>query len=195
MKYNKKTALFLIVGIAPLWLSACSKSDDTARGEAGAISVSIESDVTPQSRPEVVMYKSPDCECCTGWAEHLRKAGFTVSIHKQDDMDAIKEKFGATRQKKKGVKGLDIAKRLLDYGVHAPTMYFPLIVEEALMVEPTETESKETLDHFIEIMHRIDDEISSNPDLVTSAPHTLPVTRLDEAGAARRPYLRWQADE
>lgn len=98
MKYNKKTALFLIVGIAPLWLSACSKSDDTARGEAGAISVSIESDVTPQSRPEVVMYKSPDCECCTGWAEHLRKAGFTVSIHKQDDMDAIKEKFGVSEQ-------------------------------------------------------------------------------------------------
>ncbi len=103
--------------------------------------------------------------------------------------------LSATQQKKKGVKGLDIAKRLLDYGIHAPTMYFPLIVEEALMVEPTETESKETLDRFIEVMRQIDDEIASDPDLVTSAPHTLPVTRLDEAAAARKPYLRWQSHE
>lgn len=100
--------------------------------------------------------------------------------------------LSATKQKKQGVKGLDIAKRLLDYGIHAPTMYFPLIVEEALMVEPTETESKETLDRFIEVMRKIDEEVSDDPELVRTAPHTLPVTRLDEAAAARRPYLRWQ---
>jgi glycine dehydrogenase subunit 2 len=100
--------------------------------------------------------------------------------------------LSAARQKRRGVKGLDIAKRLLDHGIHAPTMYFPLIVEEALMVEPTETESKETLDRFIEVMRQIDDEITSEPETVRSAPHTLPVTRLDEATAARRPYLRWQ---
>ncbi len=100
--------------------------------------------------------------------------------------------LSATKQKKRGVKGLDIAKRLLDYGIHAPTMYFPLIVEEALMVEPTETESKETLDRFIEVMRKIDDEVSEDPEMVRTAPHTLPVTRLDEAAAARRPYLRWQ---
>lgn len=100
--------------------------------------------------------------------------------------------LSARRQKRQGVKGLDIAKRLLDYGIHAPTMYFPLIVEEALMVEPTETESKETLDRFIDVMRQIDDEVDSDPETVKTAPHTLPVTRLDEAGAARRPYLRWQ---
>ncbi len=100
--------------------------------------------------------------------------------------------LSAGRQKKRDVKGLDIAKRLLDYGIHAPTMYFPLIVDEALMVEPTETESKETLDRFIEVMRQIDDETTSDPETVRTAPHTLPVTRLDEAGAARKPYLRWQ---
>jgi len=102
--------------------------------------------------------------------------------------------LSASKQKKKGVKGLDIAKRLLDYGIHAPTMYFPLIVEEALMVEPTETESKEMLDEFVRVMRKIDDEISNDPDLVRNAPYTLPVTRLDEATAARKPYLRWQRE-
>lgn len=98
------------------------------------------------------------------------------------------------KQAKRGAKALDIAKRLLDYGIHAPTMYFPLIVEEALMVEPTETESKETLDRFVEVMRQIDAEIDEDVDLVKQAPHTLPVTRLDEAQAARHPYLRWQPE-
>lgn len=97
------------------------------------------------------------------------------------------------RQADRGVPALSIAKRLLDYGIHAPTMYFPLIVPEALMVEPTETESKETLDRFISVMQAIDDEIDSDPGSVNHAPHTLPNTRLDEATAARRPVLRWQS--
>ncbi len=97
------------------------------------------------------------------------------------------------RQADRGVPALSIAKRLLDYGIHAPTMYFPLIVPEALMVEPTETESKETLDRFVAVMQAIDDEIDSDPDSVNHAPHTLPNTRLDEATAARRPVLRWRA--
>ncbi len=96
------------------------------------------------------------------------------------------------RQADRGVPALSIAKRLLDYGIHAPTMYFPLIVPEALMVEPTETESKETLDRFVAVMQAIDDEIDSDPESVNHAPHTLPNTRLDEATAARRPVLRWQ---
>lgn len=96
------------------------------------------------------------------------------------------------RQADRGVPALSIAKRLLDYGIHAPTMYFPLIVPEALMVEPTETESKETLDRFVSVMQAIDDEIDNDPDSVNHAPHTLPNTRLDEATAARRPVLRWQ---
>jgi glycine dehydrogenase subunit 2 len=100
--------------------------------------------------------------------------------------------ISAKRQHTRGAAALDIAKRLLDYGVHAPTMYFPMIVEQALMIEPTETESRETLDHFIQVMRQIDDEIDRDPALLHDAPHDLPVTRLDEATAARKPYLRWQ---
>ncbi len=99
--------------------------------------------------------------------------------------------LSASRQKKQGVRGLDIAKRLLDYGFHAPTMYFPLIVDEALMIEPTETESKETLDAFIEALLAIAKEASTDPDLVRNAPYTTPISRLDEARAARQPDLRW----
>ena len=98
------------------------------------------------------------------------------------------------RQADRGVPALNIAKRLLDFGIHAPTMYFPLIVTEALMVEPTETEFKETLDPFIAVMQTIDDEIDTQPETVLNAPHTLPNTRLDEATAARRPVLRWSPD-
>ncbi len=90
------------------------------------------------------------------------------------------------------VSALDVAKRLIDYGIHPPTMYFPLIVDEALMIEPTETESLETLDHFIAVMKAIAREAAEDPDLVRSAPHDTPNSRLDEAAAARRPNLRWR---
>ncbi len=100
--------------------------------------------------------------------------------------------MAATRQKKKGVRALDIAKRLLDYGVHAPTVYFPLIVEEAMMVEPTETESKETLDEFVQILEKIEKEIEQDPAIVLEAPHTTPVGRMDEVLAARQPNLRFK---
>ena len=99
--------------------------------------------------------------------------------------------FSGKWQAKKGVRTLDIAKRLIDFGIHPPTIYFPLIVEEALMIEPTETESKDTLDRFVEVMRRIAEEAETNPDVVCSAPHVTPVKRLDEARAARRPVLRW----
>ena len=98
--------------------------------------------------------------------------------------------FSAREQKAAGVRGLEIAKRLLDYGFHAPTMYFPLIVDEALMIEPTETESKETLDAFVDALEAIDREVSETPELVANAPHTTPVSRLDETRAARQPNLR-----
>ena len=90
--------------------------------------------------------------------------------------------FSADWQKARGVSGLEIAKRLLDYGFHAPTMYFPLIVHEALMIEPTESETRETLDSFIQALQDIDGEIRDDPDLVRQAPHSTPVARLDEAG-------------
>ncbi|GAB6152405.1 aminomethyl-transferring glycine dehydrogenase subunit GcvPB [Desulfosporosinus burensis] len=91
-----------------------------------------------------------------------------------------------------GVHTLDIAKRLLDYGYHPPTIYFPIIVEEAMMIEPTETESIETLDEFASVLIKIAEEASSTPDLVKNAPYTTLVTRLDEVGAVRKPNLRWQ---
>jgi len=96
------------------------------------------------------------------------------------------------RQKTKGVATLDIAKRLLDYGYHPPTIYFPLVVEEALMLEPTETESKRTLDTFIDTMKEIAREAEENPKILHTAPHSTPVRRLDEAMAARKPDLRWK---
>ncbi len=99
------------------------------------------------------------------------------------------------RQKKLGVRTLDIAKRLLDFGIHPPTIYFPLIVDECLMIEPTETESKETLDHFIEVMIQIAKEVEENPDLVLEAPHNTVVKRLDEVTAARKPIVRWQKEK
>ncbi len=90
------------------------------------------------------------------------------------------------RQRAMGVRVTDIAKRLLDFGLHAPTIYFPLIVREALMVEPTETETKETLDAFADALIQINEEIKSNPEIVSTAPHTTPVKRLDEARAAKQ---------
>ena len=95
-------------------------------------------------------------------------------------------------QQKQGVSTLDIAKRLLDYGCHPPTIYFPLVVHGALMIEPTETETPETLDEFVDAMIAIAQEAQENPQLVKTAPHTTPVARLDEARAARKPVLRWQ---
>jgi glycine dehydrogenase subunit 2 len=110
------------------------------------------------------------------------------------DDEYCMHEFVLTGKDKKafGIKTLDIAKRLLDYGFYAPTVYFPLIVEEAIMIEPTETESKETLDSFAEAMIKIAGEAKSDPELLTSAPHSTPVRRLDEVFAARELNLRWK---
>jgi glycine dehydrogenase subunit 2 len=91
-----------------------------------------------------------------------------------------------------GVRTLDIAKRLIDFGFHPPTIYFPLIVEEGMLIEPTETESVETLDAFADTLIAIAAEAADDPELVKAAPHTAPVRRLDEATAARQPDLRWR---
>jgi glycine dehydrogenase subunit 2 len=93
--------------------------------------------------------------------------------------------------KKTGVSTLNFAKRLLDYGVHAPTIYFPLVVPEAIMIEPTETETKEQLDEFISIMKKVAEESATNPEMVIKAPHNTPVGRVDEAQAARSLNLCW----
>jgi glycine dehydrogenase subunit 2 len=100
--------------------------------------------------------------------------------------------LSARRQKKQGVTAMDVAKRLLDLGFYAPSTYFPMIVEEALMIEPTETESKETLDAFCEAMIRIAKEAETDPQAIHQAPVTTPVRRLDQTRAAREPNLRWR---
>jgi glycine dehydrogenase subunit 2 len=99
---------------------------------------------------------------------------------------------GKKLKQKYGVRTLDVAKRLLDFGYHSPTIYFPLIVEEAIMIEPTETESKTTLDQFIDTMLQIAREAEEDPELVKNAPYTTPVLRLDEATAARKPEIRFR---
>jgi glycine dehydrogenase subunit 2 len=101
---------------------------------------------------------------------------------------------GRGAKERLGVKTLDIAKRLLDHRIHPPTVYFPLLVEEALMIEPTETETKERLDHFADVIRAILEEAREDPEIATGAPYTTPVRRLDEARAAKRPVVRWRPD-
>ncbi|MBI2251562.1 MAG: aminomethyl-transferring glycine dehydrogenase subunit GcvPB, partial [Armatimonadetes bacterium] len=96
------------------------------------------------------------------------------------------------KQKERGVRAIDLAKRLLDFKIHAPTIYFPLIVEEALMIEPTETEGKDVLDYFIFVMKKISQEIEKEPQILKESPHNTPVKRLDEVLAARKLNLRWK---
>jgi glycine dehydrogenase subunit 2 len=112
--------------------------------------------------------------------EGLCKHEFVISAR------ALKERFG--------VNALDIAKRLLDFGVHPPTVYFPLVVPEALMIEPTETESRESLDAFVEVMARIRAEMEQDPERLHQAPTRTPVRRIDEVLAAKQPVLRWQPE-
>jgi len=100
--------------------------------------------------------------------------------------------FSDKLQAKKGVRTMDIAKRLIDYGFHPYTTAFPLIVPGAMMIEPTESESKEELDLFVEAMQSIAQEVEEDADMVRSAPHSNRVSRLDETAAARNPVLRWK---
>ena len=125
-------------------------------------------------------------------ANYIRKGLMDSFFLPYDRICMHEAVFSAKWQKSKGIRALDIAKRLIDYGIHPPTIYFPLIVEEALMIEPTETESKETLDKFINTMLKIAAEVDEEPSLLSEAPHFTPVGRLDEATAARRPDLRWR---
>lgn len=140
-------------------------------------------------------------------AEGLKQASEDAILNAIYCLSRLKETFDAPfsrycmrecivtykKQKEFGIKTLDIVKRLLDYGYHSPTVYFPLIVEEAMMIEPTETESKETLDGFIEAMLNIAQEAKTDASIVKTAPHTTVVICLDEATAARKPVVRWQS--
>ncbi|MCP4570242.1 MAG: glycine dehydrogenase subunit 2 [FCB group bacterium] len=133
-------------------------------------------------------------------AKGLRRVSENAVLNANYLMNLLKDKFelphdricqhefvlSGIRQKKRGVRTLDIAKRLLDFDFHSPTIYFPLIVNEAIMIEPTETESKETLDRFAGVMLDIDREIDDNPESVREAPHSTPVRRLDEVLATKQ---------
>ena len=101
--------------------------------------------------------------------------------------------FDGLRDKSTGVTTLNVAKRLLDYGFHAPTIYFPLLFHESMMIEPTETESLETLDEFIEVMHKVAKEALETPEEVKNAPLTTLVRKLDETTAAKNPILNYKA--
>ena len=146
---------------------------------------------------------------CNG-AEGLENIGETAVLNANYLMERLKGAYdvfsdrhckhefivSARRQRRtNGVRALDIAKRLIDYGFHPPTIYFPIVVEEALMIEPTETESLETLDRFVDAMLAIAKESDEDPELVKSAPHSTEVGRLDEVAAVRKPNLRWKPVE
>ncbi len=124
----------------------------------------------------------------------LRDAGFELAF---PERRATHEFIVTLRRQAKelGVSAMDFAKRLLDHGMHAPTTYFPLLVPECFLIEPTETEDKDTLDAFIAAMAQIQREAESNPEVVKSAPHTLPVRRLDDVRAARELNLVWESGE
>jgi glycine dehydrogenase subunit 2 len=121
----------------------------------------------------------------------LAQAGFDVAFPKR----RASHEFIITLKKLKdetGINAMDVAKRLLDKGFHAPTTYFPMLVQECLLIEPTETESRQTLDAFIAALKEIRDEAYSQPDLVKGAPYSMPVRRLDDVKAARELDLAWK---
>lgn len=138
--------------------------------------------------------------------EHLPQIGALATLNANYIKESLKDLFNlpidghamhefvfdGLRDQSTGVKTLDIAKRLLDFGIHAPTIYFPLIFSQSMMVEPTESESKESLDYFIETLRQIAKESIENPDFVKTAPHQTIVRRLDEAKAARNPIVKYQ---
>ncbi len=125
-------------------------------------------------------------------ANYIR-AGLAGVYHLKYDAPTLHEVvFSDKSQTEHGVSNMDIAKRLMDYGFHPPTVSFPLIVHGALMIEPTETEGKPGLDAFIHAMREIARECEEDPDIVRKAPHTTPVRRVDEVGAARNLMLRWR---
>ncbi len=138
--------------------------------------------------------------------EHVREVGPLATLNANYIKESLKDVyelpidglcchefvFDGLKDKSTGVTTMDVAKRLLDYGYHAPTIYFPLLFHESLMIEPTENESKETLDSFIDVMRRIAEEAQTSPDNVKSAPHDTPIGRVDDVLAAKHPVLTYK---
>ena len=138
--------------------------------------------------------------------EHIRMVGPLATLNANYIKEALKDVyelpiptvckhefvFNGLKDKSTGVTTMDVAKRLLDYGYHAPTIYFPLLFHEAMMIEPTENESKETLDEFIAVLRKIAEEAKTNPEEVKTAPHNTPTGRVDDVLAAKQPILTWK---
>jgi glycine dehydrogenase subunit 2 len=131
----------------------------------------------------------PDAILAANYVRSQLEGTFELAFDAPTMHEAV---FTDKRQKERGVTTMDIAKRLIDYGFHPPTVYFPLIAPGALMIEPTESETRESLDDFVAAMKAIDAETADNPELVKSAPHRAPARRFDEAAAARKPVLRYR---
>ncbi len=143
--------------------------------------------------PDGLLHVAQSAILNANYLKHELASDYTIAYPQ-----ICQHEFVATAERQKeesGVTALDVAKRLLDFGMMAPTIYFPLIVHEALMIEPTETETRETLDYFVSVMKQIAEESRTNPELVKTAPHTTVVGRLDQALAARKPNLRWRAGQ
>ena len=138
--------------------------------------------------------------------EHIRMVGPLATLNANYIKEALKDVyelpiptvckhefvFNGLKDKSTGVTTMDVAKRLLDYGYHAPTIYFPLLFHEAMMIEPTENESKETLDEFIAVLRKIAEEAKTTPEEVKTAPHNTPTGRVDDVLAAKQPILTWK---
>lgn len=124
------------------------------------------------------------------YLRHQLRQSFNIPIDRLCKHEFV---LNSKKQGQYGVNTMDIAKRLIDYGYHPPTVYFPLIVPEAMMIEPTETESKQRLDVFVEVMETIAGEAANDPDLVKNAPHHAVIKRVDEVTAARKPIVKWEA--
>ena len=138
--------------------------------------------------------------------EHIKEVGPLATLNANYIKESLKDLyelpieglckhefvFDGLKDKSTGVTTMDVAKRLLDYGYHAPTIYFPLLFHESLMIEPTENESKETIDGFIDVMREIAKEAKENPEIVKSAPHNTPIGRVDDVLAAKHPVVTWR---
>jgi glycine dehydrogenase subunit 2 len=173
------------------WKDAGPKSIGKVRANKGNFGVLVRAYTYIRSNgPDGLRHVAESAILNANYLKHELEADYEIAFPL-----TCQHEFVATAQRQKdesGVTATDIAKRLLDFGMYAPTVYFPLIVHEAMMIEPTETETRETLDAFVSVMHQIAQEARSEPEIVKMAPHTTVIGRLDQALAARKPNLRWQ---
>ena len=170
--------------------AACAASRATSASSSAPTPTSSASAATAWRRPRRRRCSTPTT-CSPGCARDAPASYLPLAFERRPMHEFVLSGRGA--KKELGLRTLDIAKRLLDHSMHPPTVYFPLLVDEALMIEPTETETKESLDGFADAVESILAEAEHDPEIARQAPYTTPVRRLDEAGAARNPVVRQPA--